>query len=104
MGVLNAIVECFFLLAARGGESVVKGLREGGAYAVLREVHVDIEDEGLREGVERVVQILMGGDENLGVDEEGGKDSNAGAGWKGGMVDTGEKDGDSDDDRIVEVF
>ncbi|KAI4283369.1 MAG: hypothetical protein L6R38_002219 [Xanthoria sp. 2 TBL-2021] len=68
--VLNNIVESLFLICARGGEGAKKSVRDMGAYPVVREVHVGIEDEGIRESVERVVQLLMGDEVGKPDDED----------------------------------
>ncbi|CAL8581515.1 Protein hgh1 [Xanthoria parietina] len=68
--VLNNIVESLFLICARGGEGARKSVRDLGAYPVVREVHVGIEDEGIRESVERVVQLLMGDEVEKPEDEK----------------------------------
>ena len=38
-------------------------LREVKVYPIVRECHLKVEDEGVREGCDRVVQILMRGEE-----------------------------------------
>ncbi|KAL8996057.1 MAG: hypothetical protein Q9169_004333 [Polycauliona sp. 2 TL-2023] len=100
--VLNNIVEALFLICARGGEEARKAVRGMGAYAVVREVHVGVEDEGIREGVERVVQLLMGDE----VGEWGDDEMEAGK-QEGRMVgEQGAKRGDDEDEdeKIVEIF
>lgn len=64
-----------------------EALRAAGVYAVVRETHAAVEDEGVREVAERVVQVLM-------RDEE---DGDAGDG-RGGVVQ------ESDEEKIVEIF
>lgn len=72
------------LTTTRQGREV---LRAAGVYAVVRETHVAVEDEGVREVAERVVHVLM-------RDEEG---EDAGDGG-GGVGEEGEED------KIVEIF
>ena len=43
-------------------------LRQAGVYYVVREVHLRVEDDSIRELCERLVQILMGEDDD--VEEE----------------------------------
>lgn len=51
-------------------------LRKVKVYPVVRELHVGVEDEGVREGVDRLVQVLMRDEEG----EEGEKDEKMDAG------------------------
>ena len=44
-------------------------LREVKVYPIMRELHLQVEDEGVREGCDRLVQVLMRGEE--GEDEDG---------------------------------
>ncbi|KAI4202146.1 MAG: hypothetical protein LQ350_002813 [Teloschistes chrysophthalmus] len=135
--VLREIIEALFLILARCGEGAGEGGEGGeegakgaevremvkgmGAYAVLREFHLAVdEDEGVRAGVERCVQLLMGGEEAEGmverekgrvtevVDGEGlvGKEGRGVDG--GGTMVRGEmykgEESDSEDDKMVEIF
>lgn len=130
--VLREIIEALFLILARCGEEegegkgvevreTVKGM---GAYAVLREFHLAVEEEEeVREGVERCVQLLMGGEEAEGMverEKEGrgrvsemvdaedlvGEERKALA--SGGTMVRGEKykgeESDSEDEKMVEIF
>lgn len=78
-------MECLYVVSARGGRDVVKG---AGAYVVVRELHVEVEDERVREWCERVVNVLM-------VDEEGEIPPSD---------KIQEEDEDADDHTIVEIF
>lgn len=105
-GVLIGILEVLYLLVAKGDHEAKETVRAGGTYYVVRELHLAVEDEGVREGCERLVQVLM--------QEEGGMDEPVTAESQGGMLTEnlkdakqGEKkddDDDDDDDRIVEIF
>ena len=95
-------------------------LRQKGVYFVVRELHLGVEDEDVREGAERLVNVLMRdeeGEENVvGRVEE--IEAGGGAAREGRMIvgsnveDDGEGGGmgkekeesDEDDDKIVEVF
>lgn len=103
--VLHGVVEVIFLLAVRGGREVVEGMKGRGVYPVLREAHLGVEDEGVREVVERCVQALMGeeGDEGKGR-QEGGRVEEVGEKDGKGHGGKREKSGDSDEEKIVEVF
>lgn len=92
--ILKGLLEALYLLTTRGnieGEKAGK-LREGkrvvkeaGTYYVVRELHLSVEDEGVREGCERLVDVIMG-------DEiEGEGDAKGGA----------EED---EEDKILEIF
>lgn len=72
-------------------------LRKVGVYPIVREVHLHVGDEAVREAAERLVQVLMRDE----TDEEGG----------GGVGKTGEimkvpahEDAINEDNEIVEVF
>ena len=97
-------------------------MRASGIYAVVRECHVRVEDERVREECERLVNVLMRGEEGEELDEipMGAPGEGQGVGVRGGVrqgmvqelqVDDGESDTrkaietkDDDDDEIVEVF
>ncbi|KAI4255654.1 MAG: hypothetical protein LQ352_002468 [Teloschistes flavicans] len=134
--VLREIVEAVFLILARCGEGSEEGeegkglevremVKVTGAYAVLREFHLGVEDEDVREGVERCVQLLMGGEEaeemlereregrvTEVVDDEVGGEGLVGKEGKvldsGGTMIQGEnykrEESDSEDEKMVEVF
>lgn len=73
--ILKGLLEALYLLVTRGdveGEKVGKGregkkaAKEAGTYFVIRELHLGVEDEGVREGCERLVDVLMGEEEKVG--------------------------------------
>ena len=102
--VLNNLVESLFLICARGEEKARKRVRDMGAYAVVREVHVGVEDEGIRENVERVVQLLMGDEAELGG-RQGEQNSQQGDDERRlGRHGMREEEVDDEDDKIVEIF
>lgn len=75
-----------------------------GAYPVVREVHVGVEDEGIRENVERVVQLLMGDEAELGG-RQGEQNLQQGDDERRlGRHGMREEDVDDEDDKIVEIF
>jgi hypothetical protein len=47
-------------------------LREVKVYPIVRELHLQVEDEGVREGCDRLVQVLMRDEEGEGKAVEGG--------------------------------
>ena len=98
--ILKIHLETLFLLSTRGGVEGARLVKESGTYAVIRELHLDVEDEGVRRGCERLVDVLMG-DEAVGGSHEavhGKTDGNVRSedmgGAVGGMV-TEDKNGDS---------
>lgn len=86
-------------------------VKEAGAYVIIRELHLEVEDESVREVCERVVQVLMGDEgEGLPAASEattaGGSSKRAVgiAASAGKMVMQREEQDDDDDDKIVEIF
>ena len=67
--ILKIHLETLFLLATRGGVEGKRLVREGGAYPVVRELHLDFEEAGVRRGCERLVDVVMG-DEAVGGSHE----------------------------------
>lgn len=104
--VLAGILEVLYLLVAKGEREAKETIRAGGTYYVVRELHLSVEDENVREGCERLVQILM--------QEEGEGSEFITEGSQAGMLTENLKDAkpggkmddvdDDDDDRIVEIF
>ena len=84
-------------------------LREAGCYFVVRELHLAVENEDVREGCDRLVQVLMRdeeGEEHSGqsrgapvsalvTERDGGSDR--------GMMVT-QADSEDEDEQIVEIF
>lgn len=97
--ILKAHVETLMILSSsRDGR---EKLREAGTYYVVRETHLRVEDEGVREVCDRLVQVLM-------RDEEG--ESGETNGEEGALVKAGDVNGvgrvveeDDEDEKIVEV-
>ena len=103
MEILGILLDTLYLLAARSeeGRRVVK---EGGTYLVIRELHLAVEDEVVRDGCERLVQVIMEGEvagEDMGM-QDGFKGRQARGGEWGRMVtEMGDED---EDDKIIEIF
>lgn len=116
--VIGYILDVLYLLAVKGGGKKKEGrdiIRAAGGYFVVRELHVAVEDEGVREGCERLVQVLMHEDDDEGkgmlqeLEEEEEEGSGDGDGDGGRMLteknkEEDESDDDDDDDRVVEIF
>ncbi len=76
-------------------------LREVKVYPIVRELHVAVEDEGVRETVDRLVQVLMRA-------EEGEEDFNAVppemVDGGGKVVEVEDEEDEDEDEKIVEVL
>ncbi|MCJ1342896.1 hypothetical protein MMC31_001085 [Peltigera leucophlebia] len=99
--VIGGILDVLYLLAVKGEKEGRRILRAAGGYFVVRELHVAVEDEGVREGCERLVHVLMQDDEGEGMQEV-----EAGSADGGTMMTekSKEEDESDDDDRVVEIF
>ena len=82
VGILKMHLETLFLLCTRGGGGEGRRLVKGmGTYPVIRELHLEVEDEGVRRGCERLVDVLMG-------DDVAGGSSHESAGGVGGSPES----------------
>ncbi len=105
--VVGGLLDVFYLLAVKGGKEGREIIRAAGGYYVVRELHVVVEDEGIREGCERVVQVLMQDEEGGEGTAEVAKDEYKGDGGRMVTEDDSkkeEKNENDDDDRVVEIF
>ena len=109
VSIVQTHIETLMLLTTtREGRDV---MREVKVYPIVRETHLRVEDEGVREACERLVQVLM-------RDEEGEEKVDGGmtalvrnsktfgrpqTASGGGNWHTQEEENDRDDDKIVEV-
>jgi hypothetical protein len=122
--IIQTHVETLMLLTtSRRGRDV---LREVKVYPIIRETHLQVENDGVREACERLVQVLMRDEQNEKVD--GGmkalqrkgtpmRNGNAsvvpkpfgrstgfgGGGWASQEKEAESEDEDDEDDKIVEV-
>ncbi len=101
MNILRNHLESLFLIVTKGGETGKNTVKEAGAYVIIRELHLEVEDEAVREVCERVVQVLMGDEVDGGGGSSGKGRLEAASG--GRMVKQREEDED-EDDQIVEIF
>lgn len=109
--ILKIHIETLFLLATRGGIEGRRLVSEGGTYPVVRELHLDVEDEAVRRGCERLVDVIMGDEavggshEKIGVGahEEAQKQSSQDVGRMVTQADVEEED-DDEDNQIVPIF
>lgn len=99
--VISGILDVLYLLAVKGEKEGRRVIRSAGGYFVVRELHVAVEDEGVREGCERLVQVLMQDDEGEGMQEV-----EEGIGDGGRMITekSKEEDESDEDDRVIEIF
>ncbi|KAJ4305100.1 Protein hgh1 [Kalmusia sp. IMI 367209] len=76
-------------------------MRQVKVYPIVRECHLHVEDEGVREACDRVVQIIMRKEEGEEEEIPNGAIGDAGAGG-GKLVELKDEDED-EDDKIVEI-
>ena len=82
-------------------------LRNAGTYYIIRECHLAVKDEDVRDACERLVQVLMRDEEGKKGEQpdHGMKSLNAnGAGTTRQALTQNGEDDDSDDEKIVEIF
>ena len=77
-------------------------LRQVKVYPIVRETHLHVEDEGVREACDRLVQILMRKEEGEEEDEMPSEALEAGA-KPGRLVELKGDEEEDDDDKIVDV-
>jgi len=81
--IIQTHVETLMLLTStRDGRDLMRKIK---VYPIIRETHLQVNDEGVQEACERLVQVLMRDEEEVEV------------------VARGEAQDDGDDDRVVEV-
>lgn len=124
----DLLLEAVYLIVARGGSEARAEVRAQGGYVVLRELHLEVEDEGVRALVERIVDVLMGeeGEGEGRVGKREGQEGRVGKrDWEEGLVGIREekehapaaikqttittttttKDDDADeDDQVLPIF
>lgn len=109
--VLKMYLEALLLLCTeREGRDM---LRDMGGYYVVRECHLAVEDEGVREGCERLVQVLMRDEEGeegreVNVRERLGRGEVVRGGGDeepaGRMVTQADLEESDEDEKVVEIF
>lgn len=80
--ILTHLETLLLLTTTREGRDL---MREVKVYPIIRETHLHVEDEEVREAADRLVQVLMRDEEDEGKPE--------------GFVQ-----GDDEDDKIIEIF
>ncbi len=85
--IVQTHVETLMLLTAtREGRDLLRNIN---VYPIVRETHLRVNDEGVREACDRLVQVLMRDEAEPGTEDAAGDD--------------GDEGDDEEDDRIVEV-
>lgn len=79
-------------------------LRHINVYPIVRETHAHIEDEGVREACDRLVQVVMRDEEGEGADEEQARAIAQAAQGRGGMLQGNTEHDVDEDDQIVDVL
>jgi hypothetical protein len=111
--IIQTHVETLMLLTTtRHGRDI---LREIKVYPIIRETHLQIEDEGVREACERLVQVLMGDEEGeekvdggmKALEHRPKKSSERPKAMPGGgswaKIEQEDEEDEDEDDKIVEV-
>ncbi len=108
--VLKIHLETLWLLATRGGVEGRRLVKDGGTYPVIRELHLQIDDDGVRRGCERIVDVIM--DDAV----PGGSHEGVNGRAQHGTIETGNPQGgkmitkadvedpEDDDNAIVPIF
>jgi len=107
--ILQTHVETLILLTTtREGRDIQRQIK---VYPIIRELHLQVEHDGVREACERLVQVLMRDEEGeekvagdmkaLSVVPRGGKIANGGGSWASQKEE--ESEDDEDDDKVIEI-
>jgi hypothetical protein len=97
--IMKTHLETLLLLStAKEGRDV---LRQVKVYPIVRETHLHVEDEGVREACDRLVQILMRNEEGEEEDEIPSDAVAAGAGKVLELTNGKEED---EDDQIIDII
>ena len=70
--IVKLLLETLYLVTARGGKEGADVVREHGGYVVVRECHLRWEEEAVRGACERIVDVLMVGEEEEAEAVKGG--------------------------------
>jgi len=97
--ILKTHLETILLLTTtRPGRDLLRAIK---VYPILRETHLHVEDDGVREACDRVVQIIMSDEEDEAAKEKAEK-------ARSGFADVKEVDDedeeDDEDEQIIEVL
>lgn len=93
--IVKTHLETLLLLSTtREGRDVLRKIK---VYPIVRELHLQVEDEGVREACDRVVQILM-------RKEEGEEEDEPRNGGDAGRLVELKEDEEDDDEKITEIL
>lgn len=106
--IIKTHLETLWLLATRGGVEGRRIVKDRGTYPVIRELHLQLEDEGVRRECEKIVDVLMG-DEIASLGKEAANGANASSrelttAAEGRMITqtpAEDEDEDEDDDNAI---
>ncbi len=109
--IMKTHLETLWLLTTRGGEDGRRLVKEKGTYPVIRELHLQTEDEGVRGACERIVDVIMGDELVRGsqdkVEAANGARvvENRPTARSGGMItQTGAEEDEDEDNAIMPIF
>lgn len=94
-GIVTTHLETLLLLTTtREGRDIMREIK---VYPIIRECHLHVEDEGVREACDRLVQVLMRDEEGEGNQDEAQIEAQSRA-----MADAQKRQ--ADDEKVVELF
>lgn len=101
--ILGLLLETLYLLVARSGTEGRNLVKGQGAYAVVRELHLRIEDEGIRRACEKIVDVLIVEHDEAGTDTQTGLTSDPTA-QEGRVQEIEREDEDEDENEVTPIF
>ena len=94
-GIVTTHLETLLLLTTtREGRDIMREIK---VYPIIRECHLHVEDEGVREACDRLVQVLMRDEEGEGNQDEAQIEAQSRA-----MADAQKRQ--AEDEKVVELF
>jgi hypothetical protein len=95
--IMKTHLETLLLLSTtKEGREVLRRIK---VYPIVRECHLQVDDEGVREACDRVVQIVMRKEEGEEDDEAQNGDDN-----KGRLLELKDDDEEDEDEKIVDIL
>ena len=94
-GIVTTHLETLLLLTTtREGRDIMREIK---VYPIIRECHLHVEDEGVREACDRLVQVLMRDEEGEGNQDEAQIEAPS-------RTMAGKQKRQADDEKVVELF
>ena len=94
-GIVTTHLETLLLLTTtREGRDIMREIK---VYPIIRECHLHVEDEGVREACDRLVQVLMRDEEGEGNQDEAQIEAQS-------RTMAGKQKRQADDEKVVELF